>query len=326
MGSRRSPWLPLRHLLEYFVFRTIVCLLQILTPQQNLRLAESLAHFVFHVLPRKVTRYKVARENLQIAFGDEMTDEEADRTIYGMWLHLFRMITEIVQMPRRARIDNYHQLLTFRNRTGVVKSMCSERPTFLLSGHYGNWEVSITVFGLFGFPMGMVARPLDNPYLNAWFDDFRKFTGHWMIAKKGAYKQMADILANGGSVALLGDQDAGTKGTFVPFFGRQASTFPTIARLAIEYDATICLGYSRRLEDDFDEHPWVHYELGCEEVIDPRDFADDPEPVDAITRQFTNALERAVRLAPEQYFWVHRRWKTRPPHSITSSPPLAKAG
>ena len=314
MGTRsRSRFLPIRHMIEYLIFRSILCMLQILTPQQNAMLARSLAHFVFHTLPRKITRYKVARENLQIAFGDELTEQQADEIIEGMWVHLFRMVTEIAQMPRRVRIDNYRNLLSFRNRSEVVRAMCSDRPTLLLSGHYGNWEMSITVFGVFGFPMGMVARPLDNPYLNNWFDDFRKFTGHWMIAKKGAYKKMAEILSQGGCVALLGDQDAGQKGSFVPFFGRRASTFPTIARLAIEYDAFICLGYSRRLEDDFNTHPWVHYELGCEEVVDPRDFANEEDPVEAITAQFTMALEKAVRLAPEQYFWVHRRWKTRPP-------------
>ena len=311
MKSHR--FLKIRHVLEYLVFRSITCVLGILSARQADALARRLATFIVHVLPQKLTRYKVARDNLRIAFGDQLSDERADRIIYGMWVHLFRMVAEIVVLPRKLALESVMDVIQFRNRHGVVQALASSRPVILLSGHYGNWEMSISVFGLFGFPMSVVARPLDNPYLDKWFERFRRCTGHSMIAKRGAFSRMASVLESGGSIALLGDQDAGTRGTFVDYFGKEASTFPTIARLAIEYDAYIALGYSRRLPDNFDSHRWSRYELGSEEVIDPRDFTDG-DRVTAITQAFTSALERAVMLAPEQYFWVHRRWKTRPPN------------
>ena len=310
MKSRR--FLKVRHFCEYLAFRSITCVLGILSARQADALAKRLAAFIVHVLPQKLTRYKVARENLRIAFGDRLTDQEADRIIYGMWMHLFRMVAEIVVLPRKLVRENVMDVIQFRNRHGAVQALTSDRPVILLSGHYGNWEMSISVFGLFGFPMSVVARPLDNPYLDAWFERFRRCTGHSMIAKKGAFNRMASVLEAGGSIALLGDQDAGTRGSFVNFFGKSASTFPTIARLAIEYDAYIALGYSRRLPDDFQTHRWSRYELGSEAIIDPHDFPDG-DRVTVITQAFTSALERAVLLAPEQYFWVHRRWKTRPP-------------
>ena len=107
------------------------------------------------------------------------------------------------------------------------------------------------------------------------------------------------------------DQDAGKKGLFVPFFGKDASTFKSIALLAMQYRAVICVGYARRLPDDFRNFRWVRYELGCEAVIDPDDF-DGPNAIREITACYTSALERIIRLSPEQYFWVHRRWKSRP--------------
>lgn len=301
----------LRYLAEYFVFRSFVCVLAILSPRQSRRFAQSMAWFFFHVLPRKVTRYRVARENLEVAYGDKLSDKRADEIIFGMWLHLFRMVAEITVMHRKVARANVMDIIRFRNPDGVVQALASDRPVILLSGHYGNWEMSILVFGLFGFPMSVVARPLDNPLLDGWFERFRQSTGHSMIAKRGAYNRMSAVLEAGGNIALLGDQDAGTRGTFVDFFGKQASTFPTIARLAIEHDAYIALGYSARLPDDFWGSRWMRYELGSEEVVDPRDFAGENQ-VERITQQFTSALERAIHIAPEQYFWVHRRWKTRP--------------
>ena len=120
---------------------------------------------------------------------------------------------------------------------------------------------------------------------------------------------MLDLLKAGGSLALLCDQDAGVRGVFCDFFGRPASTFKSLALLALEHDALIVCGYGRRLPDDFSESRWTRFEIGCEDVIDPRELTSS-DPVGEITRRYTAALEKSVRRAPEQYFWVHRRWKT----------------
>lgn len=313
MKERTSFWLNLRHKLEYLIFRLIACPLQMLSARMTARWAELMASFVFHVLPRKMTRYKVARENLRIAFGEELSESRIDEIIYGMWVHLFRMSGEIFQIPRKLHRESYNDVFQFRNRQGVVQALSSDRPSLVLSGHYGNWEMSVAVFGAFGFPMCVVARALDNPYFDAWFGAFRSHTGHTMVAKRGAFKHMQSVMEQQGNIALLGDQDAGSRGMFAKFFGKDASTFPTIARLAIDYDACVCVGYSRRLPDDFESQYWVRFELGSAGVVDPHDFTGTrDERLQAITQEFTTALERAVRLSPEQYFWVHRRWKTQP--------------
>ena len=299
----------LRYRAEYVAFRMLLCVWQILSPRGCARLANNLAWFVCTILPRKLTRYEIARDNLRQAFGTEKTAAEINQIIYDMWVHLFRLLSEIAHLPRKLHLHNTYEVIQFRNRQEAVRVLLSDRPVLLLSGHCGNWEMAISVFGLFGFQMGVVARELDNPYLQNWFAQFRKQTGHQLIAKKNCFDDMLQLLEQGGRFALLGDQDAGRGGVFVEFFGRPASTLKTIALLAQQYNALICVGCSRRLPKR-GEH-WETFELAVEEVIDPSQLETN-NPIVEITQKYTAALERAVRRAPEQYFWLHKRWKTAP--------------
>ncbi len=359
---------PLRIWLEYLGFRTVACLLQMLSARQTARLASGLAWILVDVLPRKWTRYDVAYKNIACALGERTgadDDDSAQRdtvysgtvkrqalptsnltpqisdlrshppstlnsqlstlhsqlspltpgqiheTIRGMWIHLFRLVGEVVQLPRMMTLANCREVVVFRNRKVVLEAFCTGRPVIVLGGHFGNWEVSMATFGLFGMPMGIVGRSLDNPLLDAWFAKTRQATGHRLIDKRGAAPQMAAMMGAGGNLGLLCDQDAGRKGMFVDFFGRPASTFKSIALMALEYKAIIIVGYGLRLPDDFVNSRWARFEIGCEEVIDPLTIEADDE-IREITQRFTSALERAVRRAPEQYFWVHRRWKSEP--------------
>lgn len=304
-------WKDLRHRCEYLAFRLLACALSMLSVRTTVRIAESLAWLLTRVLPQKLTRYDVAADNLRAAFGDDLTAHRVDRMIFDMWVHLFRLLAETVQLPRKMALVNCREVIVFRNRQVVLQALCSGRPVFILGGHFGNWEVSTATFGLFGFPMGIVARKLDNPYLHKWFFESRQNTGHRLYLKRGGWDGMNQLLQAGGNLGLLCDQDAGARGVFVDFFGREASTFKSIALMAIEYDALLVVGYGIRLPDD-SEARWVRYEIGCEEVIDPRSFDYSRNTVAEITQCYTTALERAVRRAPEQYFWIHRRWKTRP--------------
>jgi Kdo2-lipid IVA lauroyltransferase/acyltransferase len=314
----------LRWRLEYLIFGFIACLLQMLTARQSAALAELIASLVMR-LPKRWTRYHIARENLERAFGPRDAGEghepgiphrasripDPDSIIRGMWVHLFRVIAEIVQLPRKLSLTNCRQVIVFRNRKVVMQACCSGRPVIVLGGHFGNWEISVSQFGLFGMRMGIVGRELDNPLLHNWFARFRQATGHRLYLKKGASDEMVQLLEAGGNLALACDQDAGPKGMFVDFFGHPASTFKSIALMALQYDAIIIVGYGMRLPDDFENSRWSRFEIGCEAVIDPR-TVDAADPIREITQQYTLALQRIVARCPEQYFWVHRRWKTPP--------------
>jgi Kdo2-lipid IVA lauroyltransferase/acyltransferase len=316
--------LSLRHQLEYFVFQALVCVADCLSPRATARMAERLATIIHYCLPRQWTRYAVARENLRTAFGDRYSEAEIETLVYRMWVHLFRTAAEIVQSVRKLHLHSYRRSIQFADFTRTNEAICSGRRVIMLGGHFGNWEVGTSLFGMWGFPMGIVAREMDNPYLHAWFCRYRELTGHRLMMKQGGYDDMLSLLQKGGNLGMLCDQDAGPRGLFVDFFGRPASTFKSIALLALEYDALIMVGYSIRLDDDFQQSPWFRFEVGCEAVIDPRGIAS-LDPVGEITQQFTAALERAIRRAPEQYFWVHRRWKSEP-RSRKKSEPQRLAG
>ena len=302
----------LRHLLEYAVFLTLLFVVRCLPVHATVAMANGLAWFIHCVLPKKLTRYHVARENLAIAFGESLSDAEADRIILGMWRHLFRMVCEMIQLPRRFRLSSCADVLDFERRDDCVRALCSGRPVLFLGGHFGNWEISVNTFGHFGFPMGVVARPLDNPYLHEWFKAFRESTGNSLISKQGAGSELSEIMEKNGMASLLCDQDAGVSGLFVDFFGRPASTFKSIALLALQYNALIVVGGAWRLPDQASRNShWVRFCLTTQEIIDPADYQG-ANGINELTQRFTSALEALIRKAPEQYFWVHRRWKTSP--------------
>ena len=300
---------PIRHRLEYVAFRLVASIVAALPVRASVRAASGFAWLFARVLPQKLVRGAVARENLARAFP-EKSAAELDRLVEGMWNHLFRMVVEIIQLPRKVGRDNMADVFAFRNRDETVRALCSGRPVIILGGHFGNWEVGNVAFGVFGFPVNAVARDLDNPYLHEWFLKIRGKSGGRLISKRGGGAEMTEVLEHRGLLGLLCDQDAGGRGLFVPFFGHDASTFKSIALLAMEYRALILVGYALRLPDDFDNHHWVRYEVGTEAILDPEDYGGNA--VNEITREYTIALERVIRRAPEQYFWVHRRWKSKP--------------
>ena len=311
-----------RHWCEFQVFRAAVCVLQFLSVRQTVRLARAVGWLLVDLLPARWTRAHVAAENIRRAFGAEMTDDEVRDLTRRMWVHLVRVVAEMVQVPRKMNLTNCRECLVFRGRSAVVEALTRDRPVMILGGHFGNWEFSLGTFGLFGFPMGLIAREMDNPYLHDWFVRTREVFGHRLYLKKGNFDGITDLMSAGGNLMLLGDQDAGKRGVFVDFFGTPASTFKSIALMAMEYRAIIVVGYGVRLPDDELNSRWVRYEIGCEDIIDVTQI-DAADEVREITERYTRALERAIRRAPEQYFWVHRRWKTEPKE--TRKQPAARA-
>ena len=302
----------IRYRLEYSIFLAVLFSLRCLPVKSANRFADGVAWLLAHVAPRKLTRYAVSSANIRTAFGDDLPDKEVDRIVAGMWKHLVRMVLEVIQMERRFRLSNTTEVLRFHQREQCVSGIMTGRPVIFLSGHFGNWEISVNTMGHFQFPMGVVARDLDNPWLHRWFLGFRESTGNSMISKHGAGTEMVAALEQGLSVSLLCDQDAGRRGQFVDFFGKPASTFKSIALLALQYDAVIVVGGSWRLPDaEQQDIRWVRFEMATEAVIDSRQF-DDANAIPKLTQAFTTALEDLIKRAPEQYFWLHRRWKTPP--------------
>jgi KDO2-lipid IV(A) lauroyltransferase len=220
------------------------------------------------------------------------------------------MVVETIRLPRVLHGANFENYVHHANPTDreqlLLWGNCG-RPLLALTGHFGNWELLSYLTGLFGLRGGIVARRLDNPFLDRFLSRFRSKTGQTLLDKSADYSRILDMLAHGGSLGMVGDQDAGPRGLFVSFFGRPASTFKSIALLSLEYGAPIIVVGVARIG-----HP-MQYRHYLEDVILPEEYAGHVDATRAITQRYTAALERMVRRHPEQYFWLHRRWKHKPP-------------
>jgi KDO2-lipid IV(A) lauroyltransferase len=230
--------------------------------------------------------------------------------VRASYLHLATMLIEIIRLPRTLRPDNLYDFVTHANPGDlqlIRDWVATGRPRLLLTGHYGNWEILAYTTGMAGFRGGVVARWLDNPYLHRYLCQLRRHTGLELLDKNADYARILGTLAGGDGVGMLGDQDAGPRGVFVDFFGRPASTFESIALLSLEYDAPIFVFGAARVGSP------MRYKTYLEDLILPEDYKSRPDAARAMTERYTRALERLVRRHPEQYFWLHRRWKSQPP-------------
>ena len=289
----------------YLVVRWVVCLLQALSPGLARQVAEWLAWLVYRVDRR---HRLVAFENLRNAFPEGMTQADRDGTVRGVYRHFCTLVVEIAHLPRKLHPNTWRRYLELDAATGraLVECLLSGRPVMLVTGHFGNWEMAGYVLGLLGFTAHAIARPLDNRFLDDFLRRFRESTGQKVLAKHGNFDQMQAVLDSAGVLATLADQDAGQRGLFVDFFGRPASTHKAVALLALEHGVPLLVTAARKTGEP------MRYEMIVADLILPEDHAGRPDALRSITQRFTSALERIVRTAPGQYFWLHRRWKHQP--------------
>jgi Kdo2-lipid IVA lauroyltransferase/acyltransferase len=289
--------------LVYVIVRVCVCVIQAIPLGVYQDLAGVLAWIAYRVDRR---HRKVAQENLRQAFPGRLDDCQIDRLVRGTYRHFCGLFLEIIYLPRYVNPYNWKHFLKIPGKGKLVGWLLSGRPLMIVTGHFGNWEMAGYCLGMLGFTGHAVARPLDNPYLDDYLRRFRESTGQKLLAKHGDFAKMQSILDSAGVIATLADQDAGARGLFVDFFGRPASTHKAIALLALEHQVPMIVVGARKIKE-----PMV-YELLIEDYILPEDYRDRPDAVIALTQRFTSALERIVRQAPDQYFWLHRRWKHQP--------------
>ena len=287
----------------YLVVRAIICLIQAL----SLRAACSLAGGLAWLLEDVDRRHRlIACDNLRLAFPERFARTDPDDCVRSVYHHFCTLLMEIIHLPRKLHPTTWRRYLDLGEDRRVVDCLLSGRPLMLVTGHFGNWEMGGYALGLLGFTTHAIARPLDNPFLDQYLRGFRERTGQKVLAKKGDFEQMEAILAGGGVLATLADQDAGQRGPFVDFFGRPASTHKAIALLSLEFRVPLLVIGTPKIGEP------MRYQIVVEDMILPEDYQGKPDAVRAITQRFTTALERIIRTAPEQYLWLHRRWKHQP--------------
>jgi Kdo2-lipid IVA lauroyltransferase/acyltransferase len=285
--------------LVYLVVRILICIVQATPIETGQRLARGLAWLFSDVLG---IRRKVVDDNLQHAFA-ERTEAERRRLARQMWEHLFLLVIEVAHVPRKIHETNWRRYARLVNVAPLVRMLIDDRPAVIVTGHFGNFEVGGYLLGVLGFPTFTVARTLDNRYLNRFVNEFRGATGQYIISKNDGFDDILAVMGHGGTMAFLADQYAGPKGCWVEFFGRQASVHKAIALLAVEHDAPVAVCYSRRLESP------MHFEMVFAGKSDPRQADSGVGSIRDLTQWYTARLEEGIRQTPDQYWWLHRRWK-----------------
>jgi KDO2-lipid IV(A) lauroyltransferase len=287
----------------YALVRLFVCVVQALSPRTARQFAHGLAWLAYQLDRR---HREVAQDNLRQAFPGRHGDAELATIVRGVFRHFCTLLVEIIHLPRKLHAANWNSYLRVNDAVPLVECLLSGRPLLIITGHFGNWELAGYALGLLGFTTHAIARPLDNVFLDDFLRRFRERTGQKILAKHGDFDQMQALLDRGGVLATLADQDAGSRGLFVDFFGRPASTHKAVALLALEHRVPMAVTGAYKVSEP------MNYAFVTEAVILPEHYEAQPDAARAITQDFTSALERLVRLAPDQYFWLHRRWKHQP--------------
>ncbi len=307
--SESRPATPWRWRFEYAMLRGLVAIVQLLSIRQVECLARSLSWFLADVIG---LRAKVASENLR-AIYPEYSDRQIQDTVRQMWYHLVRMGCEIVLAPRKIHDSNWRKYVYIRDKKWMTQHLIDYRPLVAVAGHYGNFEMGGYVIGLLGMPSYTVARPLDNPYINRFVNQFRELNGQFIFPKDGSAGQVQSVLAKGGILAFLGDQHAGTKGCWIDFLGRPAACHKAVALFTLEGHAPMMVSYCKHRDQP------LHFEIGCTGVMDPQGMPAEMRDVRSLTQWYNDRMGAIIHDQPEQYWWLHRRWKDKPVRKTKSN-------
>ena len=254
---------------------------------------------------------RVGRRNLEIAFPQKSLHER-NRLLRGMYVSLGRLLAEFCLFPRYTR-QNVSRIAVYQGFENFEEAEQSKKGVLLLTGHVGGWEIGSFVHSLYGHPMNIIVRPLDNPYLNRLAEEFRSRFGNRLLPKQDFARGLLAAMHNGETVGILMDTNmTPPQGDFVPFFGMLACTATGLARVATKTGAAVVPAFT--IWDD----QLLKYRVQFEPAIELVRTADPDADVLANTALFNHVLEDIIRKYPSQWLWVHRRWKTRPP----GEPPL----
>ncbi len=249
---------------------------------------------------------RTAWRNFELAMPELDRDAKA-RLLEGCWMTLARVAAMMAQFPRIGK-RNIGDFIRYEGLDNYRQAKSRGRGVLVATAHLGNWEFSAFAHALMTEPMAVVARPMDNPRLDELVTRYRTLSGNRVLGRGQDFlRPLVETLRANGAAGILVDQNVtADRGIFVDFFGRKACVESGFARLAHRTGAAVVPGYA--LWSDEEGRYVLHFEP---EVPITGDAAADTQAVHS-------RLEAAIRRAPEQWLWIHRRWKTRP----AGEPPL----
>ncbi|MCB2200344.1 lysophospholipid acyltransferase family protein [bacterium] len=249
-------------------------------------------------------RVNHAVDELLRSFPDK--DEAwAKQTVRNVYRHFGAVSAEMARNPVLA--GNYDKWVHFDEETlmKVRRAFERGRGTFITAGHHGNWEYAGAMAAQYGFPTTFVVGEQTNDDIEELMDDLRRAAGLHIVKRKSAPRGIPKALKANHLVAMMIDQDARSRGIFIDFFGRPASTFKGVGLFAVKYNPSVLFMRTWR-----DEKGVI--QVRCDEVEVPQ-TGDTEADILTLMTDLTNRLEDHIRTVPDQYLWLHKRWKTPPP-------------
>jgi KDO2-lipid IV(A) lauroyltransferase len=249
---------------------------------------------------------KAAQTNLQIAFP-ELGERKRDEIIRRMVRQVGWMAAEFSQLPKYSR-ENIENIVVIDGFENFDAAKRRGKGVLFLTGHMSAWELSSFAHALYGYPLHFLVRPVSNRRVDALVNRYRCLSGNRPIDKNKSARAILKVLGEAGTVGILMDHNTSLdEGVFVDFFGVPASTSSGLARLALRTDAAVVPGFllwdaSRR-----------KYRLRFEPAVEISRTSNEEADVRENTQRFTRVIEDFIRVHPDQWLWVHKRWKTRPP-------------
>ncbi len=290
-----------RHRREARLVDAIGALVRRLPRRLSLALGRGLAGLWADLDRRHVA---IACDNLRRAFP-HWDEERVQRTARGVYRHFGQVLLDLLWLEGR-RPEEILRLVEFEGSEHAQAALGRGRGALMVSAHIGNWELHAIAHGLAFTPAHVVGRPLDNPLLDARLLALRQMGGNVAISKRRALPQILSALRANRMLAVLIDQNVQEKdGIFVEFFGRPACTTTVAAALAVKTGCALVPCHARLSEDG-------RYRLILDPPVAWRPSGDKQRDVAELTQALTRVIEGWVRETPEQWLWLHRRWKTQP--------------
>jgi len=298
----------MRQRLEYALAWGLIKVIGAL-PRPLARAAGIMLGWIVYIVHGRLRR--VGMRNLQMAFPEKSRRERA-RILRGVFTSFGRQAAEICLFPKYTR-ENVSTVVVYDGFENFERALARGKGVLFLTGHLGGWEISAFAHSLQGHPLRVVMRPLDNVYLDRLTRRYRTMHGNKMVDKDDFVRGLLSAMKAGETAGILMDTNmTPPQGVFVDFFAIPACTAIGLARIALRTEAAVVPGFT----------VWDpilrKYRLRFEPAVQLVRTGDDDADAVANTALFTKIIEEYVRKYPDQWLWVHRRWKTRP----EGQPPL----
>jgi len=276
----------------------------------------------FGILPRPVSRAvaislgqafyvlhfrlrQVGMRNLEMVFPEKSLSERK-RILRGVFTSLGRQLSELCQFPKYTP-QNVDEVVAYDGLENYERAYARGKGVLFLTAHFGGWELSAFAHSLHGHWVNIVMRPMDNEYLDRMLQRYRTMHGNKVVPKDDFVRGLLAAMKCGETVGILMDTNmTPPQGVFVDFFGIPACTASGLARIALRTDAAVVPGFTI-----WDEK-LGKYRLRFDPALELIRTGDLEADIVANTQRFTKVIEDYVRQYPDQWLWVHRRWKTRP--------------